>query len=477
MYVVVVVDSSLVFFYCSMPIQLMKSCTHIHYTTHDMAEPDYWWWECILLIQKCIMTGLLVVVAPGTSLQLFIGFLFSIIYMMLVLRTGPYVGDQEDVLSFLASVSLSLTMLAGLTNITDANARETMSGDDFIEDPMLGPLLIMVNLVPPLYFVFVNVKRFACRKHHRAGNTVELDEQPATKGLAEHAAVRIVPTITVRAVAPADAEEEEEPSHEDHAERLIQEYTAHEAHLETTRSKLQQKSKRKTQLRLQARNKVTSSRALSKVPAFSHLSEDAIGKIVNAMVYESVPSGTVLCREGDIADRMFIVVSGTCSVTTAKGNQLKCQSPMGILNELDIVGESMMCEDEADRVRIATVTANATAEEKASLGEGKVDTAKNTWIKTGVQMLKLSRVDYEKLVHSGVLGSRVQASIRSVGESRRSQNHEKLVAVRALRSIQGVRATSVESISRALAGGAKKDEDDWKKEKSRGDIGEEAESL
>jgi CRP-like cAMP-binding protein len=213
------------------------------------------------------------------------------------------------------------------------------------------------------------------------------------------------------------------------------------------------------------------------VPAFSHLSEDAIGKIVNAMVYESVPSGTVLCREGDIADRMFIVVSGTCSVTTAKANQLKCQSPMGILNELDIVGESMMCENEADRVRIATVMANATAEERASLGEGKVDTAKNAWIKTGVQMLKLSRVDYEKLVHSGVFGSRVQASIRSVGESRRSQNHEKLVAVRALRSIQGVRATSVESITRALAGGAKKDEDDWKKEKSREDIGEEAGSL
>ena len=116
-------------------------------------------------------------------------------------------------------------------------------------------------------------------------------------------------------------------------------------------------------------------------------------------------------------------------------------------------------------------------EKYASLGEGKVDTAKNAWIKTGVQMLKLSRVDYEKLVHSGVFGSRVQASIRSVGESRRSQNHEKLVAVRALRSIQGVRATSVESITRALAGGAKKDEDDWKKEKSREDIGEEAGSL
>ena len=63
----------------------------------NVAEPGYWWWECVLLVQKCIMTGLLVIIAPGTTLQLFVGFLFAIIYMMLVLRLGPYVGDQEDV--------------------------------------------------------------------------------------------------------------------------------------------------------------------------------------------------------------------------------------------------------------------------------------------------------------------------------------------------------------------------------------------
>jgi CRP-like cAMP-binding protein len=434
----------------------------------ESYEPGYWWWECVLLVQKCIMTGLLVIIAPGTTLQLFIGFLFAIIYMMLVLRLGPYVGDQEDVLSFLASVSLSLTMLAGFTNITNRNAREAASDGVFVEeDSTLGSLLILVNLVPPIYFVLVNVARFVShlhrRKRQRITNADKLEMQAAVKTDENHAAVRIVPTVSVRPFVPS--EEEEDLSHEDKAERLIQHYSAHETHLQKTRSQRQQKSKRKTQLRLKARTKVKSSRVLSKVPAFAHLSEEAIGKIVDVMVYESVRSGRELCREGDVADRMFIVVSGTCSVTSTKAGELKCLSPLGKLNELDIVGESMLCDDEADRVRIATVTADATPEEKLSLEQSKSDSTKNKWIKTGVQMLSLSRGDYEKLVLSGVIGSGIQSALRSVGESRRIQNHEKLVAIRALRSIQGVphgtaiskdAEQRVETIAKAFVGGAKK---------------------
>ena len=207
------------------------------------------------------------------------------------------------------------------------------------------------------------------------------------------------------------------------------------------------------------------SRILYKMPAFSHLSEKAIGKIVNAMVYESIPSGTELCREGDVADRMFVIVSGTCSVSTSKATQLKCQAPLEKLKELDIVGESMMCEDEGGRVRIATVTADATAQEKMSLKQGKSDAAKSTWIKSGVQILTLSRADYEKLVLSDVIGSRTQSVVRSVSNARRSQNREKLVSVHALRSVQEARAgagkqggaVTGQSIANALVQGAKMD--------------------
>ena len=425
---------------------------------YSSYEPGFWWWEIVIVAQKCFMTSVLVVISPRSPAQLVVALLASMMYMSVVLRAGPYVGDHEDVLSFLASMSLSLTMLAGLTKITDMNARTHATPDDLVHEDTLGFLLVATNVVPLAYFIIIVVMRCVFRKKIRkrrretrrlkSSMDMQKGSLPGSTSL-KHTQVQIVPvahdvppaahlTMTTHILSGLL---DEELSHEEHAERVLRNYRAHEDDLARTHIIRKKKSARKTQLRLIARTKVKSSRALSRVPAFSRLSETAIGKIVDVMSYESFPSGSVVCSEGESADRMFILVSGTCRVmTSAQAHIMNRRTPVAELKEFDIVGESMLCADVAERVRNATVTANATAEEKAFVERGGSGSLVNSWTKSGVQVLVLHRRDYDALVRSGVIGAQVQSAVMSVGTARRNENRNNFVASRTLGAIRGQKA-------------------------------------
>jgi hypothetical protein len=415
---------------------------------YSSYEPAFWWWEIVIICQKCFMTSVLVVISPRSPMQLVVALLASMVYMSVVLRAGPYVGDHEDVLSFLASTSLSLTMLAGLAKITDMGARTHATPDDLVREDTLSLLLIATNIVPLAYFVTIVAMRCVLRKkiRKRRRETRRLTENNTDPqraavlgggGLLQHTPVQIVPLVHTHTASPGlGGLLDEELSHEEHAERVLRNYHAHEDDLEKMHAIRKKKSARKTQLRLIARTKVKSSRALSRVPAFSRLSECAISKIVDVMSYESFASGSVLCSEGETADRMFILVSGTCRVmTSAQAHITNRRTPVAELKEFDIVGESMMCKDPTERVRNATVTANATGEEKAFMERGGSDIV-NSWTKSGVQVLVLYRRDYDALVKSGVIDEHVQSAVISVGTARRNENRENFVASRTLGAIR-----------------------------------------
>ena len=73
----------------------------------------------VVVLQKMIMTGAMCVIAPGSSLQLLVGVLVTLIYMLLVLKTAPYEEDSEDYTSFIACLTLTLTTVGGFALITD----------------------------------------------------------------------------------------------------------------------------------------------------------------------------------------------------------------------------------------------------------------------------------------------------------------------------------------------------------------------
>ena len=94
----------------------------------------------VVVLEKMIMTGAMCVIAPGSSLQLLVAVLVTLIYMLLVLKTAPYNEDSEDYTSFIACLTLTLTTVGGFALITDNLSTPTY------ESQLLGAVLIAMSV-------------------------------------------------------------------------------------------------------------------------------------------------------------------------------------------------------------------------------------------------------------------------------------------------------------------------------------------
>jgi hypothetical protein len=172
---------------------------------------------------------------------------------------------------------------------------------------------------------------------------------------------------------------------------------ASKVHAEKTQEK-RKISRQKLSGRLAARNKVKSSRCLQKCPAFSTLDQGSVAQIVDAMEYSTMNAGEMLCREGDVADKMFVLVSGVCDVFIDG-------SRIASLKELDVFGEAALFPDASGAsVRSATV--------RAAAG-------------TAVKLLVLHKSDLDALVKSRVLKPECVRALSAVAAQRRLENKER----------------------------------------------------
>ncbi len=95
---------------------------------YDAFEPRYWYFETVVLFQKLLLTGGLVLVAPGSSVQILIGLIVALVFFSFLLKTQPYEDAYEDAMQTTATMSTVATLLIGFTlKLTDslqaANAR------------------------------------------------------------------------------------------------------------------------------------------------------------------------------------------------------------------------------------------------------------------------------------------------------------------------------------------------------------------
>jgi CRP-like cAMP-binding protein len=161
----------------------------------------------------------------------------------------------------------------------------------------------------------------------------------------------------------------------------------------------QQTNRRATlQLRLQARKKVKRANALLKSECFSTLDPDSVSKIVDEMDFIDIEESKCdICRQGDVADIFYVIVTGACQVTIDGKN-------VALLGELDIFGENSLFGG-ANGVprREATVT---------------------TINDENVQVLALPRKKFDKLLASGTLNEDCMNNLKRVAETRRKENEQ-----------------------------------------------------
>ena len=137
-------------------------------------EEEYWYFEVVIMFQKMLMAGALSVIAPRSPLQLLIGLLVCASYMMVVLKTAPYIDGGLDTLSFLSSLALTGTLLGGLIKSLDFG--QHVKGFD----GGLGLFLILINVIPLGYAVVNDLQMFV-RKWTRKSGGEKMRQQPVVK--------------------------------------------------------------------------------------------------------------------------------------------------------------------------------------------------------------------------------------------------------------------------------------------------------
>jgi CRP-like cAMP-binding protein len=162
--------------------------------------------------------------------------------------------------------------------------------------------------------------------------------------------------------------------------------------------KRQSNSRTSLELRVQARKKVKHSKALLKSTYFSALDPDSVSKIIDAMDFKAIRDNNFeMCRQGDVADIFYVIVSGACQVTIDG-------KPVAMLGAMDIFGESALFTG-----------ANGT------LRRGATVTTKNGE-NEDVQVLALRRIQFNALLASGTLNEDCVNILKGVADQRRQEN-------------------------------------------------------
>jgi hypothetical protein len=191
-----------------------------------------------------------------------------------------------------------------------------------------------------------------------------------------------------------------------HEQALI---TSHRVQLEARKAtrfhakkilKRRETADQKLSERLAARKKVKSSRCLQTCPVFASLDTASVAQIVDVMEYVTANAGETLCREGDVANKMFVIVSGECNVIIGA-------SEVASLKELDVFGESALFPDAVTgaNVRSATVRIAAHLAEPA-------------------RVLVLQKTMLDSLIRSHVLDKTCVRALTAMAQERLRKNQE-----------------------------------------------------
>ena len=177
--------------------------------------------------------------------------------------------------------------------------------------------------------------------------------------------------------------------------------------LQAKHQKKQLRQRRMTQNRVLARSKIRRMKALNKVPIFSNIPQyrmvAAIESILELTTYKKAMKNEILCQQGDAAIDFYIIVNGQCSVQVKGQDQKPVQ--VGKLKDLDFFGESALLG--SDAVRNATVIVESET----------------------LQVLKLSRGNFQMLVEEGVLTEDVLSKVEEENEVRKAKTRSSIVGV------------------------------------------------
>jgi len=122
-------------------------------------ESNYWWFELIILLNKTMMCGGLVVLNPGSPTQVVCGIIIMQFHLLLVLKLAPYVHNSEDWSCFASSLGLTLTYVSALIKMLQDEVRKSSSKNAnklYYADMAMNTIPVACVSVVVLIMIFVD---------------------------------------------------------------------------------------------------------------------------------------------------------------------------------------------------------------------------------------------------------------------------------------------------------------------------------
>jgi len=97
----------------------------------------------IVTVLRLLLTGILGLIEPGSSTQLSVGMLISLATAFTMIIIRPYENDNDNSLSVLSYVQISLVMMCGLV----LKSQDLVESESSFDKENLGYVLIAVNVL------------------------------------------------------------------------------------------------------------------------------------------------------------------------------------------------------------------------------------------------------------------------------------------------------------------------------------------
>ena len=344
------------------------------------------------------MCGGLVILAPGSPFQILAAILIMLLHLLVVLKLAPFIKDSEDWSSFISTLGLCLTSLGAYSMLLNTNADELNT----IGVVLVGITVLCITSVFAI-MIFIDCGLWNCLFKNKNSEIITEDDEEEEEKVEENNASRtqILP-VSNETEVPIQSSQSLTRTRsvtEDIVNNIHQEHRKSQLQLDATIEMNARKQRRKTQLRLKTRTKLKKQKTLSKIPAFKALNETEIEAMIDVMTRESHLMGDVLCQQGDVADKFYVVMSGRCNayVQKKKGGNRK----VGTISMYNFFGESsLLSKPGVKDVRNATV---------------EVDSDSST-------LLVLTKSKFYELIETGKLKKEVLEGVKKIDEERQTQN-------------------------------------------------------
>jgi hypothetical protein len=149
-------------------------------------KPRFYWWDCLEMLRKAILTGILMFFKKGSLTQLVMAMVTSLGFLSAAAWFEPFAAPTANAFKLGTEIALLLTLMLIVLLKIDLSKEDIPGGGDTV-----GVALLLVNIAPPVASLVLSLLTHGLdardawnggedgeKKGKRGKQEVEFDENP-----------------------------------------------------------------------------------------------------------------------------------------------------------------------------------------------------------------------------------------------------------------------------------------------------------